>query len=72
MEGFIIQEVEQKIKQVINESQLNIGVIYLIIKNLYNEIENLYFQYLQQNQLNYQKQEEEENGYSINNSDNNT
>lgn len=60
---------KQKIIQLIQDSQLNIGEIYFIFKDILTEIENLYMQQVkneiniiqeqQQNQEEEQKEEKE-------------
>ena len=59
---------KQKIIQLIQNSQLNIGEIYFIFKDLLTEIENLYIQQvkneintLQQEKRNNQQNQNEEN-----------
>ena len=51
---------KQKIIQLIQNSQLNIGEIYFIFKDLLVEIENLYIQQIK-NEINILQQEEENN-----------
>ena len=58
---------KQKIIQLIQDSQLNIGEIYFIFKDILTEIENLYIQQvkneiniIQEQQQNQEEQQEEE------------
>jgi hypothetical protein len=46
----------ENIKNVIQNSNLNIGIIYYIIKDIFNEIESLYY-----NQIDYEVSQQKEN-----------
>lgn len=62
--SIIIKEVKESIIQDLNESQLPVGVIEMIMKELYLEIQMLAEQQLQEDLLQYNNQEQEdlENG----------
>lgn len=53
-----IEELKTKIVNIINESQLPVGVVKFIIKDLYNEINNIYEQTIEQEKLQQSKEVE--------------
>ncbi len=52
---------KQSIKKYIQNSELDIGVVYYILKDIYKEIENLYYTTLNRESMEITKQQEKEN-----------
>jgi len=52
---------KQSIKKYIQNSELDIGVVYYILKDIYKEIENLYYATLNRESMELAKQQEKEN-----------
>ena len=50
---------KERIKKIIDESQLDIGAIYFIMKNIYVEIETLYYLQINQELLEARKNNED-------------
>lgn len=70
-----VQQTEQLIRQIIQESQLDILVARYMIKSIYDELDTLYYQSLYKKQieeLQSQDQGEQKDGTSINHSNDNT
>lgn len=59
MKNIKIFILEQSIKKIIQESDLPIGIVYFVLKNIYYSIEDLYLSQIQQEYLQQQKQKEE-------------
>lgn len=55
-----IANFNQQINSLINSSDLDAGIIYYIIKNVYNEVEKQYYKIINQEQyINYSLKESE-------------
>lgn len=56
----ILNDFKQRISNIINNSGLSIEVIYYVFKDIFTEIENLYFLELQKEQKEASKEKEDE------------
>lgn len=56
-----IEELNLNIKKIIEEANLPIGIVYYIFKDIFNEIEKMYYASLNSVILNQQQQQKEEN-----------
>lgn len=65
-----IENFKSNLKNLIGNCGLPIGVVSLVLYQINNEISNLYFEQIQKELQNIR--EDEDNGSTINNSDNNT
>lgn len=52
---------EKLITRIINESQLSVGSVYFLLKDLTNQFEQLYHQYGEEEVNNFIKKQQEEN-----------
>ena len=59
--NFVLNQFENYIRQVLVESELPIGVIYLVLDKITKEIKDLYDQTVQQEFLLYKQNQEENN-----------
>ena len=57
----VLRDLRKNIKNIVNQSNLNIDCIYFVFKDLMNEIENIYNQEIQREFIEQQKKKEEEN-----------
>ena len=71
MEILKVQRTEDLIRQVINESQLDVCIIRYMVKEIYDEINDIYYQLLKQEQQK-QFQGGGNNGDTVNGGDDNT
>ena len=66
-----IENFNTNLYQVINEANLPVGVIKLVLENVYNQISQLYIEQLKTEMME-QEEKGEENESTINNNNNNT
>lgn len=58
----IFRDVEQKVIKILNESGLSIDAIYFIMKSIMQEIEQKYFEFCRQEDIEKMKKEENKEG----------
>ena len=66
-----IENFKTNLYQIINEANLPVGVIKLVLENVYNQISQLYMEQLKTEMME-QEEKGEENESTINNNNNNT
>lgn len=56
----ILKELRNKIENVLNNSQLPIDAIYFVLKDVFNEVVDIYNQEIQKEEENKRQQQQEE------------
>lgn len=59
MNTYEIEQFKNKIIDLTNETGLNIGIIYYVFKDLYQSVEQLYHQQIQNDYIKYQQEKQE-------------